>query len=114
VRLLGERARTHHDRTFVQEFGGRWQTYGESLQAARRIASGLQRLGSAPRDTVVVMVGNRLEAIDLWLGINLLGATEVAINTAYVGNSFEHALNLCGARTIVIEEAWLPVLKASA
>jgi crotonobetaine/carnitine-CoA ligase len=113
VRLLGERARTHRDHTFVQEFGGRRQTYGESLQAARRIASGLQRLGSAPRDTVVVMVGNRLEAIDLWLGINLLGATEVAINTAYVGNSFVHAVKLCGARTIVIEEAYLPVLKAS-
>lgn len=111
--LLGERARSHRDRIFVQEFGGRRQTYGESLQTARCVASGLKRLDTGAGDRVVVVVGNRLEAIDLWLGINLLGATEVAINTAYVGSSFEHAVNLCSARTIVIEDAFLPVLKAS-
>jgi crotonobetaine/carnitine-CoA ligase len=112
-RLLMERAATHRDRDFVQEFGGRSQTYGATLEAARRIGCGLQQLGVSAGDMVLVMVGNRLEAINLWLGINLLGATEVAINTGYIGNSFEHAVNLCRAATIVIEEVHLPVLRAS-
>ena len=112
--MLAERARRDPDRPFVQPWGEPAHSFGEVHQQARQAAFALAAAGVGRGDPVVLMLHNGLEAIVAWFGANLLGAVDVAINTAYRGASLEHALNQVGARCIVIGAEFVPLLQAIA
>ena len=112
-RVLEREARDNPDRPFLTVVGEGAQTIAECYAFATGIAAVLLDLGVAQGDRVVVMAHNSLTAVHVWLAINLLGAIDVAINTAYRGPTLEHAVNLVGATDLIAEQEFLAVLAAS-
>ncbi len=68
------------------------------------------RLGVEQGQSVVTMAHNSHVAVHCRFGINLAGAVEVAINTAYRGISLAHALRAIEARWVILESGFLPLL----
>lgn len=111
--MVRRQAQRAPDATFVEMADGPRMSYGETWRRACRMANVLQGQGVAQGDSVVIMMPNGLDAIVAWLGANLLGAVDVTINTGYRGSTLEHALNQAKARHLVVDAAFLPVLRAS-
>jgi crotonobetaine/carnitine-CoA ligase len=107
------RAAAFPDRVAIEMIGEGRETYSECFAASSQLARGLLAAGVRRNDTVVVMAPNCLTTIHAWLGVNLAGATEVAINTAYRARLLEHAVNICGARVMIAAAEFLPVLYES-
>lgn len=107
------RAAMFPDRIAIEMVGEGRETYAECFAASLQLARALMGLGVRQNDSVVVIAPNCLTAIHAWLGINLAGATEVTINTAYRAKLLEHAINISGARVIVAAAEFLPVLRES-
>lgn len=107
------RAAAFPDRVAIDMVGEGRETYHECFIASLRVARGLMAAGVRQNDTVVVMAPNCLTSIHAWLGINLAGATEVTINTAYRAKLLEHAINISGARVVIAAAEFLPVLRES-
>lgn len=105
-------ARQHHERTFLRVVGDRAYSFAEIHEGARQVAAALYAHGVRAGETVCLMLANSVEAVQTWLGVNLLGAVEVSLNTGYRGASLEHALNQARARHIVIGAEYLPALEA--
>jgi crotonobetaine/carnitine-CoA ligase len=112
-RVLRGRVETMPERPFLEVVGDRTETYAETFEAASRLAARLEELGVGKGDTVVIMAPNAFEAVHSWIAVNMLGAIEVAINTAYRGQLLEHALNMARARIILLDEQFLAVLQKS-
>lgn len=85
--------------------------YSELLLRALKVAGGLRAQGVGTGEPVLLMLDNRLEHVLAWLGINLVGAVEVPVNTACVGNVLAHVVNDSGARIAVVEAKYLPRLQ---
>lgn len=107
---LAEAVARGPERTFLQIVDGPSVTYGEMNDLARRVASGLGALGLRKGASVMTMLPNGLETIAAWLGCGVLGAVEVSLNSAYRGAPLVHAVNACGAQTIIINCDFLPSL----
>jgi crotonobetaine/carnitine-CoA ligase len=90
------------------------KTYAEIDKITRNIAAGLKRIGVSRGDAVVIMAGNSVETVCSWLALGLLGALEVCINTAYRGQTLEHALNTARARFLVISAEFVERIEESA
>jgi crotonobetaine/carnitine-CoA ligase len=106
--LLRRRAELTPDRVFLQPVAGDPVTFGEVDARACAIANGLVDLGVEAGECILIMADNAPDSICTWLGINLAGAVEVAINTGYRGQSLEHAVQLSRARVIFTEANLLP------
>jgi crotonobetaine/carnitine-CoA ligase len=110
--LLTTRSREQGERCFVEIVGEGRHSFAQVAQASRRIASALQAQGLRHGDTVAVMVANGIEAIESWLGANLLGAIDVTLNTGYRGAPLVHALNQAQARHLIVGAEFLGALQA--
>ncbi|MGB6078498.1 MAG: AMP-binding protein [Xanthobacteraceae bacterium] len=109
--LLERWYRDQPDKTFLLfEDGARQWTYAETYSHAVQVALGLQTLGVAQDDRVVVGLPNSQENIRAFLGINFIGAVYVPINNAYRGKLLAHAIALSRARVAIVEAALLPHL----
>ena len=89
-------------------------TYAEADERSERLASGLARLGVARGDRVLVMTGNRLEFVLTWFALNKLGAFHAPVNVEYRGEWLEYLANLSRARLMVLEDAYVEAVLASA
>lgn len=89
-------------------------TYAQLHSQALALASGIGRLGVAPREPVLLILDNPADAVLAWLAAALSGRIEVPVNTAYKGNILAHVLHNTGARLILIEAHYLPLLAAEA
>ena len=99
--VLERRAREHPDRIYaIFEDGTSW-TYAQTLDATRRAAAGLQRLGVHQGDRVLSWLPNGPEALAVWFGSNWLGAVYAPINTSYRGSLLEHVVKLSRAEVMV-------------
>lgn len=110
---LAERVRLTPDATFVRMVDGPPVTYSGMRQQAGGLAHALQQQGVQPGDRVVVMGSNCLGTLRCWFALNLLGAVDVTINTAYRGRTLEHAINTAQATHMLIEDRFLGVLRES-
>lgn len=110
---LDERVRLTPDAPFIRMIDGESVSYARMQADALALAHALQREGVGPGDRVVVMGANCLETLRAWFALNLLGATDVTINTAYRGHTLEHAINTAEARLMLIEDRLLDVLRDS-
>lgn len=95
--LLLQRAAQVPERPFALFEDGRQWSYAQALVEVQGCAAGLQRLGVAPGERVLVWLGNGAEALRVMLAIHYLGAVAVPINTAYRGALLEHVLRNTGA-----------------
>ncbi|KQK61043.1 hypothetical protein AOX61_10175 [Pseudomonas aeruginosa] len=95
--LLLQRAAQAPEQPFALFEDGRQWSYAQALAEVQGCAAGLQRLGVAPGERVLVWLGNSAEALRAMLAIHYLGAVAVPINTAYRGALLEHVLHNTGA-----------------
>ncbi len=110
---LAERVRQSPDAPFVRMVDGDPLSYARMQAESLALAHVLEKEGVTAGDRVVVMGANCLWTLRAWFALNLLGAVDVTINTAYRGHTLEHAINTADARLILIEDRLLGVLRES-
>jgi crotonobetaine/carnitine-CoA ligase len=110
---LSERVRLSPDAPFVRMIDGELVNYARMQAESLALAYALEKEGVKAGDRVVVMGANCLWILRAWFALNLLGAVDVTINTAYRGHTLEHAINTADARLILIEDRLLGVLRES-
>lgn len=84
--------------------------YGALFEEALAVGGGFDALGVGARDAVLLMLDNHLDSVVAWSALALTGRVEVPINTAYKGSILVHVINNSGARAIVVESGYLPLL----
>lgn len=85
-------------------------SYAALHDAALRAGGGFEALGTARHEHVLLMLDNHVDYVLAWLGLALTGRVEVPVNTAYKGSILVHVVNNSGARVLVVEERYLPVV----
>lgn len=110
---LAARARLSADAPFIRMINGVPLTFARVRADALALAYALEQEGVQAGDRVVVMGANCLWTLYAWFALNILGAVDVTINTAYRGHTLEHAINTADARLILIEDRLLDVLGES-
>ena len=109
-RLLRRQAARRPGAEFLRIEDGPAESFGQVLAAAERIAGQLTGLGVTRGDLVPLLAETSAPAVHAWLGVNLAGAADVPLNTAYRGASLAHGIGLCHARLIITEPSFLPRL----
>jgi len=110
--ILAGQCRRRHDVPVVI-FDDRTLTYGELQAESQRIAAGLQARGIGRGDPVILVIGNRSEFLTIFFAIAQLGAIAVPVNVALKGESLAHVFDVTGARTAIVEAAFLPRIDAT-
>ncbi|MGH6720044.1 MAG: AMP-binding protein [Alphaproteobacteria bacterium] len=104
--VLARRVARHGDRPFLITAEGAL-SYRAVDTAANRIAHGIEALGIAAGEPVLIMLPNVPAFIVLWCALAKLGAIEVPVNTAYRGAILAHVLNDSGATTMIVDAQYL-------
>lgn len=86
-------------------FGDKWITVGQVWENARRLATGLHRLGVRPGDRVASVMTNRPEAIDLFFACAGLGAVQVPLNVFLKGEFLRYQLADAAPAVVVADAA---------
>ncbi len=81
------------------------------VESAGSVRAGLERVGVAKGQTVVLMLPNSREFIDTWFGLGYLGAVEVPINPEERGERLVHVLNHSQAQVAVVAAGCLGELE---
>ncbi len=79
-------------------------TYAQAPREAAASGNMLSQLGVTKGDRVAILVSNRPEFLQIFLGCAWIGAVAVPLNIASRGQQLEHMLGNCGARVLFIEE----------
>ncbi len=111
--LMAELAAADPGRPLVR-FEDEVLTRGALHERALRVAQALTALGLGPRDKVALMLDNRREAVEAWVGMTFAGVVEVPINTAFKGDLLAYLLNQAQCRAIVTLAEWVPRVAAVA
>ncbi len=98
--ILAHAARADPRRTAVA-FGGVTCTYGEVVDRARRLASGLASLGVGAGDRVAFWSSNRPEFVEFLFGVPLLGAIAVPMDHWWKAGEALAALAQCRPKALV-------------
>ena len=101
--LIDRHAQHHADAAFVVFSDGSAWTYRQLRDQVRDCAQGLQALGVAQGDPVLVWLPNGEACLRVMLALNYLGAVYVPINTGYRGGLLEHVIDNAGARLMVAQ-----------
>lgn len=84
--------------------------YGALYEESLALAGGLEALGVRAGEPVLLMLDNHLDGVIAWWALALTGRVEVPVNTAYKGSILVHVINNSGARAMVLEPGYLPLL----
>lgn len=90
--------------------GERRFTYAEFNERVHRLASALRVRGIAPGDRVAVLAPNTLMALEPHFAVPLAGAVLVMLNTRLKAAELAWILNHCGAKLLIADPQFLPVL----
>lgn len=107
--LLSQRAREKGSAVFLR-FAGRELSYEQCDRLSTRSAAAFTGLGVGAGDLVALLLPNCPEMVVSWFGINRAGAVAAPVNTAFRGPALAHALNLTGARVLVVDDSLLDAL----
>ncbi|MGH1561235.1 class I adenylate-forming enzyme family protein [Mumia sp. DW29H23] len=80
---------------------GTVRTHAESRRRAIAFAHALAARGIGPGDRVALVVEDRADAVEAYLGVGLAGATAVQVNDRLQVAEIEEVLALAGARAVV-------------
>ena len=89
-------------------------TYVETREAAYRMAGGVQRLGVARQEPVLVMLDDHVDHVLTWLGMGCIGVIEVPVHTAFRGAMLSYVLNDSQGSVLIIEDRYCDRLAAVA
>jgi crotonobetaine/carnitine-CoA ligase len=95
------RAGENPDGTFLMDEAGAL-SWAAALELARGRSAGLARLGVRRYDTVAVMLANRREFVESWLGLACMGAIEVPVNPEERAERLVHILNVSRCRVLIV------------
>jgi fatty-acyl-CoA synthase len=88
-------------------------TYGELDDRMNRVAAGLQRRGFRRNSSVVIMMRNRPEFLEVQAGAGRLGAAAVSVSWRSTAAELVYLAQHCGAKAIVFEaDLWHVVEQA--
>jgi long-chain acyl-CoA synthetase len=85
-------------------------TWAQLLERVDSLAGGLAKLGVKRGDTVAIMLGNRPEFHVVDLAAVTIGAVPFSIYTTYPAEEIEFLITDSGARVVIVEQAFLPVM----
>jgi fatty-acyl-CoA synthase len=91
-------------------FEGTSRTYGELRDASRRVANALVGLGIEELDRVAVLSSNRLEFMEIEIGIAAARAIMVPLNWRLRDGELANLLRRSQARAIFVEDRFLPTI----
>ena len=111
--LIDRWAEERPDKVFVKfdDNGEEWD-YRSLREKIVQTALGLQNLGVAQGDHVLVWMPNCREQIRIFFALNYLGAVYVPINTAYKGKLLEHVIDVSDATLAVVESSLVERMEA--
>jgi crotonobetaine/carnitine-CoA ligase len=112
--IVDRLAVSHANEPALHSVGESTWSWSQLHNEGRTWASRLAHLGTRHGDIVATLAEAGLESVATWLGLTRLGAIEAAINTEFRGRILAYALNKCGARLILVQRAFLPILEAVA
>ncbi|OED40206.1 hypothetical protein AB833_12310 [Chromatiales bacterium (ex Bugula neritina AB1)] len=92
AKIVIAQAHIHTDKTAIEFTDGACWSYSDCLQNALHAAGQFERLGIKRGDAVALMIDEPEAFCRLWLGLSMLGATTVAINTSMQGAPLKHQL----------------------
>ncbi|WP_370461429.1 (2,3-dihydroxybenzoyl)adenylate synthase [Micromonospora sp. Llam0] len=101
--LLRGWARQHGGRTALVDGARRW-TYRQLDEAADRLSAGLRRLGLRRGDRVILQLPNRAEFVEIWFGLQRLGAVPVHAMPGHRRAEIAHLAALSGAAGYVVAD----------
>ena len=108
--LLIERAGEHPEKVFLF-----WEdetfTYGQLLEKARQIASGLLKKGLQKGDNVCIFASNRPEYIFTIFGCAFSGTVLTPINTQFKSEEAKYIINNCEAKILVTQPEFMKVIE---
>jgi crotonobetaine/carnitine-CoA ligase len=108
--MLALQAERHRDRPLLSVGRVTW-TFQDAANAAARRAGMLAAAGIGPGDRVALLLGNRIELMEMVLACGWMGAIAVPINTAAMGPQIAYYLRNSGAKLLVIEDDLRPRLE---
>jgi len=87
-------------------------TYGELQEQVTRFTGALAALGVEPGDRVALVLPNLPQFVIAFYGALRAGAIVVSVNPSYTARELEWQLADCGAETVVLLSAHLPLLES--
>lgn len=102
--MLDRTAESHAGSRPGYGFEGDVRTFVEMRDAALSVAGGLHAQGVRPGDKVAVMLGNRLEWVEVYFALAALGAVCVPVNVLLTGQEISHVCRDSGATCLVMDE----------
>jgi acyl-CoA synthetase (AMP-forming)/AMP-acid ligase II len=108
---FSQAAAKFRDRIAAQS-GERMLSYEQLRLAANRIGSGTLRLGIGHGERVAVLSHNRMEIIELWLGLERAGLVRVAMHTHFDMAVHAQTLNDLGAAVLFFDTHFSAALEA--
>jgi fatty-acyl-CoA synthase len=110
VPYLIERAGLDFDKTAIV-FEGRTRTYAELRTASRRVANALIGMGIEPMDRVGLLSTNRLEFMEIEVGISAARGIMVPLNWRLRSEELANLLNRSAVRAIFVEDRFLGTIQ---
>jgi crotonobetaine/carnitine-CoA ligase len=110
---IRERATVGGDKVALEVCGAA-RTYEQIDEISDRVGAGFAALGLRPGEHVSLMMANSIENVESWFGLTKAGLVEVPIHTASRGVALEYIVHHADSRAIVVDEAFLPHLRAVA
>ena len=86
-------------------------TLGECAQRARRLASGLARLGVSDGDRVATLLWNQPEHLELYFAVPLMGAVIHTLNPRLSADDLSFIAGDAGDRVLVVDESLLHLIE---
>jgi acyl-CoA synthetase (AMP-forming)/AMP-acid ligase II len=93
------------------ENGRRAMTYRQLNSQANQLASSLHARGVGPGDVVAIMGRNTPESIVAFWAAAKLGAACTGVNYAFTARELHYQVEHCGAKAIVVEDAFTAALE---
>ncbi len=107
--LLEDRARVSGDKTLLiyeeAEF-----TSAQVLESCRRVAANLAQRGVGKDDKIILLMGNCMEFLYLFLGAGRIGAVIVPVNPMLKPEEIAYIANDCEAATLITIPEFAPLL----
>eukprot|EP00250_Pteridium_aquilinum_P007233 c17001_g1_i1 orf=440-2203(-) len=94
----------------LQGNAGKSYTYGEVVLFARRVASGLTKIGVEKGETVMLLLPNCAEFVLIFLGVAIRGAVVTTCNPFYTKGEIEKQVKGSGAKLIIAQAACIEKL----
>lgn len=105
---LAQRVASTPDSPFISFADEPAFSFSDIDHRARQLAARLRKLGVSRQRRALLMVPNQVEFVDGWFALNLLGVSDVNLNTTYRKAPLVHAVNLSQAETILLTASMLP------